>query len=280
LEAVPAARIANPRRISPHGMTLAEWDAPERHSTVKPYKGKTMKRIFSQFGCGALICAAAILSTQTVNAADASGAPDYRPFTLGLEAASTGFGGSANWRFTEHFGARAGLNYFSNSKTGNEIEGITYNTDLRLMSEPLAVDIYPWAKSSFRVTVGILINQNQLTGVAPRDPVAGRTFLPIGDNGTLYDSAAIGDLNMKIEQWPVCPYLSIGGNIYFDKARHWSVSGELGVAYTGSPDVTLSTGNAGSVPQQDLDAEAKQLEDAAKKYQFYPIIRVSLNYSF
>jgi hypothetical protein len=237
-----------------------------------------MKRIFSLIGCGALLSIAAILSTPTARAADAEGAPDYRPFTLGLEASTTGLGGSGSWRFADHWGARAGFNYFSYSQDANDIEGISYNTDARLMSEPLAVDIYPWAKSSFRITVGILFNQNQLTGVVPQDPVFGQTFIEIGNNS--YDSASIGNLNMKIEQWPVSPYLSIGGSIYFDKAKHWSLSGELGVAYTGDPTATLTTSIPNTVAPQDLNTEEKQLEDWAKKLQFYPILRLSLNYSF
>ena len=237
-----------------------------------------MKRIFSLIGCGALLGIAANVSTPTARAADAEGAPDYRPFTLGLEASTTGVGGSGNWRFADHWGTRAGFNYFSYSQDAKDIEGISYNTDTRLMSEPLAVDIYPWAKSSFRITVGILFNQNQLEGVVPQDPVFGQTFVDI--NGTLYDSASIGNLNMKIEQWPVAPYLSIGGSIYFDKAKHWSLSGELGVAYTGNPTATLTTSIPNSVAPQDLNGEEKQLEDWAKKYQFYPILRLSMNYSF
>ena len=52
---------------------------------------------------------------------------------------------------------------------------------------------------------------------------------------------------MKLEQHPVAPYVSIGMNFYLDKHKHWSLGGELGVAYTGSPDVTLTTGNPGTV---------------------------------
>ena len=90
----------------------------------------------------------------------------------------------------------------------------------------------------------------------------------------------IGSLNMKVEQQLVSPYLSIGYSYYFDKARHWSLSGELGVAYTGDPDVTLTTGVPGSVPQPDLDSEASQIEDTFSKYKFYPILRIGVNYSF
>ena len=45
-----------------------------------------MKRIFSLFGCGVLICTAANLSAQTAKTADESDVPDYRPFTLGVGA--------------------------------------------------------------------------------------------------------------------------------------------------------------------------------------------------
>jgi hypothetical protein len=240
------------------------------------------KSRFSFLKASALLCGLAASSTPIANAEDsAEEAPAYQPFSVGAEVATPGVGGSASWRFSDHFGARAGFNYWSYSQTDVEIDGITYNnTDLRLMSEPIGLDIYPWKKSSFRITVGIMLNQNEYTGVASQDPIANRTFLEIGDSGNSYDSAAIGDLDMKVEQQPISPYLSIGYSYYFDKAKHWSLSGELGVAYTGNPEVTLTTGNPGTVPQQDLNAEASQIEDTASKYKFYPILRIGVNFSF
>ncbi len=237
------------------------------------------KSRFKLLTVGALLCGLAAGSAQTARAADnAEEAPAYQPFTLGAEAGTPGFGGSASWRFADHFGARAGLSYFSYSKTGNNIEGIKYNTDLRLMSEPLGVDIYPWKESSFRITVGILLNQNELTGVVPQDPVAGGTLITI--NGTGYFSDGIGDLNLKIKQQAVSPYISVGASYYFDKAKHWSLSGELGVAYTGNPQATLTTGIPNTVNPADLNAEAKQIENWAGKYKFFPILRLGVNFSF
>jgi len=215
------------------------------------------------------------LSAQTAATAEESEAPAYRPFTLGLEGSTTGPGVAADWRFSDHFGARVGFNYFSFSKDGKDIEGISYNTDNRLMSEPLALDIYPWKKSTFRVTVGVLLNQSELEGEVPQDPVAGQTFVTIGNNS--YDSANIGTVNMKAESDVVAPYISVGMNFYLDKARHWSIGGEVGVAYTGTPDVTMST-SSGLVPQPDLDLESQQVEDDA--WSIYPIVKLSVNYSF
>jgi hypothetical protein len=258
-------------------MALAKCQLPARTLSVKPNKGNMMKRILSPLGI-ALTCMATQLSAQTTNVVVEPAVPDYRPFTLSLEAGTTGPGVAAVWRFTDHFGGRVGVNGFFGGSidVGSEdFAGIEYDTDVKLMSEPLALDIYPWKKSTFRVTVGILLNQNEIEGVVPQDPVFGQTFLDIG--GTSFDSASIGNLNLKIEQPAVAPYISIGMSFYLDRHKHWSLGGEVGVAYTGDPDVTLST-STGLVPQPNLDNEAQQIEDDAWK--FYPIVKVSVNYSF
>ncbi len=218
------------------------------------------------------------LSIATLRAADSDAELKYRPFTLSAEASTLGFGGSANWRFHDHVGARAGIAYFSYSRDRDEIEGIFYNTDLDLFSVPLALDIYPWASSSFRVSVGVLLNQNELESVVPRDPVAGNTFITIGN--TAYDSQAIGNLNMNVEQDLVAPYLSIGGSFYFDKAKHWSLNGELGVVFTGEPDVTLSNSGPGVVAPADYALEKQQIEDWTEEFRIYPLVKISLSYSF
>ena len=281
-----SAEVNHAAQDLPFGTRLARhWlnGGQVRRFTNEPLtEGNDMTKVrFNLVTGGVLLCGLAVGGLPTAQAADtAEEAPAYHPFTAGAEVGTPGFGGSASWRFADHFGARAGMSYFSYSKTGNEIDGIKYNTDLRLMSEPLGVDIYPWTKSSFRITVGILLNQNELTGVAPKDQVANRTFYEIGSSGNSYDSAAIGDLNLTIKQQPISPYLSIGASYYFDKAKHWSLSGELGVAYTGNPEVTLTTGVPNTVPQQDLNAEAKQIQDTASKYKFFPILRIGVNYSF
>ena len=243
---------------------------------------------------GVLLWGTTSVGAQNAGTTDgATEAPAYLPFSLGAEVGTPGFGGSASWRFADHFGARAGFNYFSYSRSVDEFVGVqiesvdsggnvvglaTIDSKLSLMSEPLGLDIYPWKKSSFRITVGIMLNQNEQTGVITADPVAGRTFYKIGNSPYGYDSAGIGDLNMQVKQQPVSPYISVGANYYFDKAKHWSLSGEIGVAYTGNPEVTLSTGTPNSVDPADLNSEAQQMKDNAWK--FFPILRVGVNYSF
>lgn len=233
---------------------------------------------------GLTLASLAGFSTPTLRAADEAEVK-YQPFTLGLEAGSTGPGVSADWRFADHFGARLGVNGFFGGSVDfgtRDLEGNSYNTKLKLMSEPLALDIYPWETSSFRVTVGVLINQSELTGTGVPDYSVNLNG-EFNINGIFYQSAnGIGDLNLKVEQMPVAPYVSIGMNFYLDKDQRWSVGGELGVAYTGNPDVTLSTSsgaeNGDPLLRGNLNAEAQQIEDGAWK--FYPIVKASINFSF
>jgi hypothetical protein len=214
-------------------------------------------------------------TTGEIATTDQPEGPFYRPFTLGLEAGTTGFGGSASWRFADHFGFRAGGDYFSLSDTGYEIKGIHYNAKLRLLSEPLTLDIYPWINNSFHISAGIMFNQNRLTGTA--DQVG---TIVIG--GQPFPAVEVGRLNMKIEQQLVNPYLSIGGNFfYFDRAHRWAMGGELGVAYTGDPDVSLTrSGPPGALLDEAVSRAKHQLNDYADKFRFWPIAKLAVTYSF
>jgi hypothetical protein len=173
------------------------------------------------------------------------------------------------------------LNYEDDAR---EIEGITYDSELRLQSFPLALDIYPWKNRSFRFTAGVLFNQNELTGRVPNPGTPG-TRIFIGDQGRDYDvSDDLNGLNMKVDQDEFSPFLSVGGNFFLDRAKRWSITGELGVAYTGSPSATISIGNPTTVLspdfQEDKAAEEKQLEDKMEDYKFYPIVKFGVNFSF
>jgi hypothetical protein len=223
--------------------------------------------------CASLAC--------TANAADEATTdnqldhPIFRPVTLGLEAGTTGLGGSLSWRFMDHWGVRAGGDYFNYTGANVTIADIHYNSKLRLLSEPLTLDIYPWKKSSFRISAGIMFNQNQLTG-------------DTGDTGTItIDGVPIpvelaGTLHMKVEQQLVNPYLSIGGNFfYFDHAHHWALGGELGVVYTGDPSVSV-TRSGPPAPLIDLALTKVQqdVKDYAEKFMWWPVAKITVSYSF
>jgi hypothetical protein len=107
-----------------------------------------------------------------------------------------------------------------------------------------------------------LFNQNELTGSA-------------SDGGAI---GINGQVSLKIQQLPVNPYLSIGGNFfYFDHAHHWALGGELGVAYTGRADVSLN-GSIGS--RIEFDNESHRLQRYADQLEFWPMAKLFVSYSF
>jgi hypothetical protein len=201
----------------------------------------------------------------TTNAITAPPISPYQPFTAGGEFGTTGYGAGANWRFSDHFGIGAAFDYLSASYN-HTIEGNGYDVNLKLQTEPVTLNWYPWKDNSFRFSVGALFNQNHSTGTA--------TGNNLDLNGTLYS----GTLNLDLKQQPVNPYLSIGGNVYFDKGHHVSLGGELGVFYTGEPRVSLTT--APPANPADVQAEINQITHYARYAQFWPVLKVSLNYSF
>jgi hypothetical protein len=195
--------------------------------------------------------------------------PLYRPWTLGLDAGTTGLGGGLSWRFADHWGVRAGADYLQYSDNGFAIKDLSYDAKIRVASEPLTLDIYPWKQHSFRISLGLQFNQNRLTGTAQ-------------DAGTIIPPAKLGTLSLEVEQQPVNPYLSIGGNFfYFDKAHHWALGGELGVAYTGDPKVNLTRSGP---PSNILDAavrlEQSRIEDYASQFKWWPVVKLAVTYSF
>jgi hypothetical protein len=191
----------------------------------------------------------------------------YQPITVGAEVGTTGFGGGANWRFSRHFGIGGAFDYFSYSYNGN-IQGNNYDAKLRLMSEPITLNWYPWKDHSFRVSAGVALNQNHLTGTA--------TGNNIDLNGTTYS----GTLNLDIKQQVADPYVAIGGNLYFDRRHHVSLGTELGVMYTGDPRVNLTANTVPAANPADLQAEQDKVKHYARDAEFWPVLKVSLNFSF
>lgn len=191
--------------------------------------------------------------------------PFYHPLSISAEVGTTGAGGSVGWRFSNLLGVHAGMDYFYWSGSA-KIENITYNVKLQPLTETVALDIYPWARHSFHVSLGIMVDQSELTGSA-----SGAYVL----NGSIYS----GSLDLSIRPQPVNAYLSIGGNLfYFDHAHHWAMFGELGVAYIGDAQVSLTA----SDPTATLAVsnEKNKIDDSRKHFPFWPILKLGVTYSF
>jgi hypothetical protein len=189
----------------------------------------------------------------------------YHPFSLSAELGTTGAGGSVGWRFSNLLGVHAGMDYF-NWSGSRKVQDITYDLKAEPLSETVALDLYPWKRHSFHVSLGIMVDQSEISGQA-----GGAYVL----NGQIYS----GTLDLSIKGQPVAPYLSIGGNLfYFDHAHHWAMFGELGVAYVGTAQVSL---NASDPTATVAVANQKhKIEDARNQFPFWPILKLGVTYSF
>jgi len=142
-----------------------------------------------------------------VSAAEPLAPPDYRPWTVGIEAGTDGiFGAISGGDFAITWGR--GWEWILPGRDWDHvgIAGIDYHAKLQLLSEPLTLDLYPWKSRSFHVSVGALFNQNEVTGGADRSGT-------LTIDGHPLPLRRDGELSMKIQQQPVNPYLSIGGQL-------------------------------------------------------------------
>jgi hypothetical protein len=222
----------------------------------------------------------AFAAHETNNAAEPPPRPDYWPWTVGFEGGSEGIIGlRGSWRFSDHVGLGLAADWTEWSQSDLGIHDIKYDARVRLLNEPLTLDVYPWKKYAWHVSFGWLFNQNELTGSA-----SGSGTITIG--GIPFSRDNVGSLDLKVRQQWVSPYLSFGGNfLYFDHAHHWALGGVLGVAYTGDPQVSLTrsggvSGPLGSVIDAAVNREQKNVQNYADQFKWWPVAKLFVTFSF
>jgi hypothetical protein len=223
----------------------------------------TRKNLIGAVAFGLLTLAPNI---QYAAGAEASTSAQSVPYSVGAEAGTTGIGANLGWRFANHFGVETGFDYFDYTYNGT-IKDDYYHAKLRLESVPVNLELFPWKKSSFHLSLGVLINENRLTG-------NGTGSVNLGDGSQPY----AGTLNLSYKPATADPYAGIGGNLYFDSAHHWSLMGALGVAYAGDGTVSL-TSNPNPEPAA-LQNEKSKVQSYAKDLRFWPVIKLGVTYSF
>jgi hypothetical protein len=216
----------------------------------------------------------------TFNASAADEAAVEHKWSVSADFGTLGAGATLSWRFSDRFALRGSLAGFpSLNADGEEFSGITYDTaEVQLLNAPVAVDFYPLKGRTFRISAGVLINQNELEGSVSNPGVPGKTVQIGGNSYDMFND--LGSLTTTVEMDPVAPFLSIGGSIYLDAAKRWSLGGEVGVAFVAS-EATIAIGNATTslTPgfQTDRAQEESELED---EMTIYPIVKVAVTFSF
>ena len=195
-------------------------------------------------------------------------APRVSTLGGGLEVAK----GLSPW-----FGLRGGINYFTWQY--EEIEsGNKYNLDLELKSFGLFADFHPF-KQAFRVSLGFLINGNGIDGIAKLG--SGEKFDLNGVEYNLKDNTA----SMALSYNTFAPYAGIGWDTTFGDYDRWGFVFDLGIVFSGSPDLVInatvdpSDPNAATFNSQKKK-EVNELQDDLNQFEFWPVLSAGIVYQF
>jgi hypothetical protein len=207
----------------------------------------------------------------TVQVAEIPGVPDLgmQAYGVGLKVGTLGIGAEAGAKITDKFGFRVNGNGF-NYDHSDEIEGIDFDAELKMRSVGLIGDFHPFS-GGFRLSGGVYYNDMGVTldsTVTDSVEIAGTTY-----TGT-------GTLHGEVETNKVAPYIGIGYEAELFSGLTLGV--DLGAMYIGKPKVKLAVGGdlAGQVDMADVEKERRDIEDALKVAQFYPVASIGLKYRF
>jgi hypothetical protein len=171
-----------------------------------------------------------------------------------------------------------GINRYSYSHSGTYTSGgsnIPYHGNLRLQTIPVLLNYYPF-HGVFRVTGGVMFNQNQFTLNAS----GGSGNYTI--NNHPYTAQQVGTFTGKVAWKRVAPYLGLGWGSKAARKPGFSMGFDLGVLFTGSPQVTLSASNPqnNATLASDVAAAQATANQKASSYKLWPVIGVRLGYDF
>ena len=206
-------------------------------------------------------------------------APNQKqPLSLGVSTGigTLGIGVNVAKSLTPQLNGRLGFN-FGKLDASRTDSGISYDSQLNLSSVQLFGDYYPFSSSGFRVTGG-LVAQNNTFSVTSKPSNGNYTI----DN-TQYSASAVGSLTGEYKYAnSIAPYIGIG--IGKSTSDGFGFNADLGVMFTGAPKVSLNasnpTFNNNPITRTQLDNQVRQTESDLKGFNVYPVISVGLSYGF
>lgn len=199
---------------------------------------------------------------------------DIGRFAIDGRAGTLGLGGDVAVNLFQDINFRAGIGVFSFDYDSN-INEVDYKFNLDLRTFPLTVDWYPF-HGAFHVSGGIVLNDTDIDFRGKSS-----TTVEIGDQ--TYSAAQAGTLLGSVDFKRVAPYVGVGWGNPFGQDNRWGLMLDLGVAFTGTPDVALrATGSLAGDPtfQSSLAKEQRDIQDKVDNYKFYPVLSLSLYFRF
>jgi hypothetical protein len=198
-------------------------------------------------------------------------------FQLGdiyLQGGTQGFGLGYAQPLTSWAGLRADINGggLSHDFSAGDLD---YDAHLHLFGIGTYVDLFPFPSSGFRISTGLLFNDDYINGTARPDSSGNITI-----NGTTYNIPT-ANVTARVKEPSVMPYLGIGYGHKPSATRGFGLTADMGVAFgkphvdfNASPDVIAAAGAA------NVAAEEQQVQNKAAKYHIYPIVQIGVTYRF
>ncbi len=214
---------------------------------------------------------AALASTATTAPAFA----DTGKIGAAIKAGTSGIGGEVTIGLTPFINARTGVNAFNYDGSATESD-VRYNYSLRLKSYPVLLDWHPFEDSGFRITSGVVINNNTLSATG-----APQTSYTIGN--TTYSAEEIGTLSGNVTFKHYAPFAGIGWGNAVGNHSALSFAVDLGVIFQGTPDVALAASGSMATNElfkADLDREINTVKSKINDIKYYPVISLGLAYKF
>ena len=192
-------------------------------------------------------------------------------FALAAKAGTTGIGAELTVRVSESFNVRVGAAGYGYGYS-HAVSDIAYDLKLHLASGSAALDWHPGG-SAFRLSGGLLLHGNKLTGVATPT-----SSIEIGDHR--YTPSQIGVLTATADyERHLAPFATIGagngargGRVFF--------SFEAGVVFSGTPKITVAASRSTAGIESDLQIEAQQVQDDLTWLKVYPVVAFGIGIRF
>ena len=185
---------------------------------------------------------------------------------------------------------RAGAQFFDQT-VSITTDGITADGDITLQNVQASVDIFPFRRSSFHISPGVTLHND--------NHIAGPISIPGGQSFSLGDTDYTSDPTNPIQGFSRLrfgtnfgPRVTAGfGNMLPRSGSHFAVPVEIGFQYTSAPTVELtlqgngcSASGCGPINSADgpdnLQSEIQMIESDIRPLRFFPIASIGLSYKF